>query len=169
VGGFLVYGLMAVVNTAGATIQLLIDSVAMPDSRRAEYLADLKAREVGGSDAFITSSERLLIAEGIWQDLWDQAPRTQPEQLPDLAERSAARRAGELRIRRQASRREVDLWSSHPCDDDRMTLVEGLPRVAPAFQLGDQRWARIDAELAGWYAHVHKHLLGTRDRIEHTS
>ena len=168
-GGLLVYGAMAAVNTVGATIQLLVDSVAMPDSRRAEYLADLKAREVGGSDAFITSSERLLVADGIWQDLWDQAPRTKPEDLPALVERSASKRWSEVPALRQASRREVDLWSSHPCDDDRMALVEQLPRLAPTIQLGEHRWARIDAELAGWYAHVHRHLLGTRDRIDHGS
>lgn len=166
IGGVLVYGLLAVVNTVGATIQLLVDSVAMPDSRRAEYLADLRAREVGGTEAFVVSEQRLLLADDIWQDLWDQAPRTQPEDLPGLVERSAARREGHLAIERQASRRGVDLWSSHPCADDRIALMEQLPALAPSYQPGEQRWAAIDAELSGWYAHLHRHLLGTRDRIE---
>lgn len=165
--GIVLHAVLALVNTVGAALQLMVDSVAMPDSRRAEFLADLKAREVGGSKAFIVSSERLLIAPGIWQDLWDQAPRIQPEELVTVVERSAARRARDIDLLRQASRREVDLWSSHPCEDDRMTLVEQRPVVIPTLQLGDHRWASIDAELSQWYAHLHKTLLGTRDRIDH--
>lgn len=163
--GIIVHGLLAAVNTVGATIQLLVDSVAMPDSRRAELLADLKAREVGGTAAFLESSERLLVARSVWQDLWDQAPRTGPEDIASLVERSAARRADEVPLLRQETRRRTDLWSSHPCEDDRMTLVERLPDVTASVVVDESRWSIIDAEMSAWYAHIHQHLLGTRDRV----
>ena len=92
-GGLLVYGLMAAVNTVGATIQLLVDSVAMPDSPDAPSTSPTsRPGRSAAATPSSTSSERLLIADGIWQDLWDQAPRIKPEDLPALVERSASKR-----------------------------------------------------------------------------
>ncbi|MFC8500846.1 M48 family metallopeptidase [Pedococcus sp. NPDC057267] len=164
-GGVLVHGSLALINTFGATIQLLVDSVAMPDSRRAEYLADLKARQVAGSEAFIASSERLLLSDGILQDLWDLAPRLEAHELPQAIETSARRQAKDLMKHRQATLRSTDLWSTHPAEGDRMTLVEALPQLPASLHVSGETWDAIDAEMSAWYAHLHRKLLGTRDRI----
>lgn len=165
VAGLLVHGTLALVNTVGAMVQLLVDSVAMPDSRRAEYLADLIARKVGGSAAFVVSSERLLISRGIWQDLWDWAPRMDPSELSQAIERSALHRIRDLHALRQATVRTHDLWSSHPAESDRMALIEALPPVGPSVEVSEERWEAIDAEMSQWYAQIHRTLLGTRDPI----
>lgn len=153
----------AAINTVGATVQLLVDSVAMPDSRRAEFRADLAARRVGGTAAFISSEERLLLAGGILEDLDDLAPRIAPTDLPDRVERSAAARRKELLLHRQASRRSGDLWSSHPCSSDRLALMELLPSVGPTLVIEPERWEAVDAELKEWQRAFHATLLGTRD------
>ena len=165
VGGVLVHGTLAVLNTVGATIQLLVDSVAMPDSRRAEYLADLQARHVAGSEAFIAALERLLLSPGIWQDLWDRAPRLEVHELPAAIQTSARRQAKDVRTYRQASLRSTDLWSSHPAEGDRLALVEALPVLPPSLHVPSDTWDAIDSEMSAWYAHFHRELLGTRDRI----
>lgn len=158
-------GLVAVVNTAAATVQLLVDAVAMPDSRRAEFLADIRAREVAGTRAFLVSSERILLSDGILQDLWDRAPRINATELEAAVAESAANRSRELGLRRQASIRSTDLWSSHPAESDRMSLVECLPAIDGKLTISPDRWAAIDAEMAGWTARVHRTLLGTRDPL----
>lgn len=165
VAGLFVHGTVALVNTVGATIQLLVDSVAMPDSRRAEYFADLKARQVAGSEAFVLSWQRLLVSDGVWQDLWDRAPRIEPSGLHEAIEKSAANRAPQAPLLRQASLRANDLWSSHPADADRIALIEALPTIGPSVEVSPQRWAAIDSEMSSWYNHIHRTLLGTRDRI----
>jgi Zn-dependent protease with chaperone function len=165
VAGVLVHGTLALINTVTATVQLLVDSAAMPDSRRAEYLADLKARHVGGSEAFVASAERLLISQGIWQDLWDCAPRMEASELGEAIERAAHHRAHEVTVLRQATLRANDLWSSHPPESDRIALVEALAHVEPSVDVSQERWGVIDLEMSGWYAHIHHVLLGTRDPI----
>jgi Zn-dependent protease with chaperone function len=166
--GLLIGGTMAAVNTAGATVQLLVDAVAMPDSRRAELRADLKAIEVGGTAAFVESEDYLLMADGIYQDLWDRAPRIGPEDLPDAIRQSAELHGRELDVLRQASVRHTDLWSSHPSSRDRIRVAESTSPVQATLQVPSDRWSAIDSEMSAWSAHIHKTLLGTRDRISAT-
>ncbi|MFG3299644.1 M48 family metalloprotease [Micromonospora chersina] len=163
--GMAVHGVLALVNVAGATAQLLVDSVAMPDSRRAEYRADLVARRVAGTGAFLQSSETILLAGRIWQDLWHLAPRLDSEQLEPTAAETRRHLAGHLPLARQLTRRTTDLWSTHPSEDQRMRLVEALPDVDGTLHVDDARWAGIDAELAPWRRLAHHVLLGTRDRF----
>ncbi|MEU0156138.1 M48 family metallopeptidase [Micromonospora fulviviridis] len=163
--GMAVHGVLALVNVAGATAQLLVDSVAMPDSRRAEYRADLVARRVGGTGPFLQSSETVLLAGRIWQDLWHLAPRLRSEQLEPTAAETRQHLAGHLPLARQLTRRTADLWSTHPSEDQRMRLIEALPRIDGTLHVDDARWAEIDSELAPWRRFAHNVLLGTRDRF----
>ncbi|MDI5941556.1 M48 family metallopeptidase [Micromonospora sp. DH15] len=162
--GMAVHGTIALVNVVGATVQLLVDSVAMPDSRRAEYRADLVARRVAGTAPFLRSSETVLLADRIWRDLWHLAPRIDGEQLEELAAEARQRLAVQLPLARQVSRRATDLWSTHPSEDQRMRLIEALPDVDGALRVDDTRWAAIDTELKPWRRAAHHALLGTRDR-----
>ncbi|RQW94067.1 hypothetical protein DLJ59_34915 [Micromonospora inaquosa] len=163
--GMIVHGVLALANVAAATAQLLVDSVAMPDSRRAEYRADLVARRVAGSAPFLQSSETVLLAGRIWQDLWHLAPRIDGGQLEAMAAEARQRLTVHLPLARQLSRRSTDLWSTHPSDDQRMRLIEALPSVDGECGVDDSRWANIDAELAPWRRAAHNALLGTRDRF----
>ncbi|MGR6320602.1 M48 family metallopeptidase [Micromonospora soli] len=163
--GMVVHGVLALANVAGATAQLLVDSVAMPDSRRAEYRADLIARRIAGTGPFLRSSETVLLAGRIWQDLWHLAPRIDGEQLEPMAAEARQRLAAHLPLARQLSRRTTDLWSTHPSEDQRMRLIEALPGVDGALCVDDNRWAEIDIELAPWRRAAHNALLGTRDRF----
>ncbi|MFC4148005.1 M48 family metallopeptidase [Micromonospora mangrovi] len=163
--GVIVHGIVALANVAAATGQLLVDSAAMPDIRRAEYRADLVARRVAGSAAFLQSSETVLLAGRIWQDLWHLAPRIDGEQLEAMAAEARERLAARLPLARQISRRTTDLWSTHPGEDQRMRLVEALPGLDGALRVDDNRWDGIDTELAPWRRAAHNALLGTRDRF----
>ncbi|WBC16532.1 M48 family metalloprotease [Micromonospora sp. WMMA1998] len=159
-----VHALLGLVNVLGATAQLLVDSVAMPDSRRAEYRADLMARRVAGTDAFLRSCEVVLLAERIWSELWHLAPRIDGERLEPMAAELREHLAPKLPLARQLTRRGTDLWSTHPAEDQRMRLVEELPRVDGTLHVDESRWAELDRELAPWRRAVHHALLGTRDR-----
>ncbi|MFF0823513.1 M48 family metallopeptidase [Micromonospora haikouensis] len=163
--GMAVHATIALVNVVGATVQLLVDSVAMPDSRRAEYRADLVARRVAGTAPFLRSSETVLLADRIWRDLWHLAPRIDGEQLEELAAETRQRLAVQLPLARQVSRRATDLWSTHPSEDQRMRLIEALPDVDGTLRVDDTRWAAIDTELKPWRRAAHHALLGTRDRF----
>lgn len=163
--GFLVHGLLAVVNVSGATVQLLVDSVAMPDSRLAEYRADLAARRVAGTSAFLESSTTVLVCDEVWSDLWHLAPRIDGEGLEQAAAVARGRLVGSVRTARQLSRRTTDLWSTHPAEDRRMSLVESLPVVEGTLRVDDARWGAVDRELAPWRTRAHRALLGTRDRF----
>ncbi len=163
--GMVVHGIVALANVAAATAQLLIDTVAMPDSRRAEYRADLVARRVAGSAPFLRSCETVLLAGRLWQDLWHLAPRIDGEQLEAMAAEARQRLSADLPLTRQLSRRTTDLWSTHPGEDQRMRLIEALPDTDGALWVDDIRWAEVDAELAPWRRSAHNALLGTRDRF----
>ncbi|MEH0931359.1 M48 family metallopeptidase [Micromonospora sp. CPCC 205558] len=163
--GMVVHGIVALANVAAATAQLLIDTVAMPDSRRAEYRADLVARRVAGSAPFLRSCETVLLAGRLWQDLWHLAPRIDGEQLEAMAAEARQRLSADLPLTRQLSQRTTDLWSTHPGEDQRMRLIEALPDTDGALWVDDIRWAEVDAELAPWRRSAHNALLGTRDRF----
>ncbi|MEU4556213.1 M48 family metallopeptidase [Micromonospora violae] len=163
--GMIVHGIVALANVAGATAQLLVDTVAMPDSRRAEYRADLVARRVAGSAPFLRSCETILLADRIWQDLWHLAPRIDGDHMEAMAAEARERLSAHLPMARQLSRRTTDLWSTHPGEDQRMRLIEALPDVNGALYVDDIRWAEIDTELAPWRRAAHNALLGTRDRF----
>ena len=157
------HGLLAVVNVAGATLQLLVDAVAMPDSRRAEYRADIMAGRVAGQPAVVDSAEALLVADRVWQDFWHIAPRLDADELERSAAVGRKALADRITSARQLTRRTTDPWSTHPSEDQRIRLVESLPSTQPTIRVDDARWDRIDAELAPWRRRAHRALLGTRD------
>ncbi len=163
--GFVIHGAVAVVNVVAATVQLLVDSVAMPDSRLAEYRADLVAVRVAGTRAFLESFETSLVAHYVWEDLWHIAPRIEPDDLERSAAVGLETAASRVRAERQLTRRTTDLWSTHPSADQRMRLVESLPTTEPTLTVSDERWQRVDAELAPWRRRTHRALLGSRDRL----
>jgi hypothetical protein len=45
-------------------------------------------------------------------------------------------------------------------------MLLAWPRCAPRVRLRDAESARIDDELSGWIAAVHRDILGTREFVE---
>ncbi len=155
--------LLAGVNTVFSTMQLGIDAVVMPDHRRAEYAADLASRDAAGSVAAVAMLDRLTIIEDLANGLEHDAVTTGPTGWVALADRRQEQLRGQLPVRRQASRRTVDLWVTHPPSGSRAALIEALPLVPATVPVDAAQFERIDAELRDWYAACHREILGTRD------
>nr|AGS49535.1 hypothetical protein [uncultured bacterium esnapd8] len=120
----------------------------MPDTRRAVYRANLLARRVAGSAPFLRSSETVLLAGRIWQDLWHLAPSIDGEQVEAMAAEARERLAAHLPLARQLSRRTTDLWSAHPSEDQRMRLIEALPGVGGSPCVETSVWPTSTLKLA---------------------
>lgn len=155
--------LLAMLNTVFATIQLAIDAIAMSDHRRAEYAADLASREAVGSRAAIATVDRLTVLGDLVDGLVHDVVTKRSEDWGTLADRRHAQLQDELEVRRQASRRMVDLWVTHPPDGSRAALLEGLPSVPGTVSVDPAESARIDVELRNWYLAAHREILGARD------
>jgi Zn-dependent protease with chaperone function len=155
--------LLAMLNTVFATIQLAIDAIAMADHRRAEYAADLASRDAAGSQGAIAMLDRLTLLGDLVDGLVHDVVTKRPDDWGALADRRHAQLQDRLDVRRQASRRMVDLWVTHPPNGSRAALIEGLPRVQGTVSVDPAQSARIDVELGNWYRAAHREILGTRE------
>ncbi|MFG1870587.1 M48 family metalloprotease [Micromonospora arborensis] len=132
---------------------LLLVTVALRDSQRAEYLADELSARVAGTTAATDLLDATLAAEsmalavrretraGHGPDRWRSA----------LAEARAAN-ADRLPLLRQLSvRDEASLFVAHPPTGLRRQMLAGRAWQEPAVVLTPARMERIDAELAREY------------------
>ncbi|WP_207556021.1 M48 family metallopeptidase [Intrasporangium flavum] len=162
-GVMVVRFLLALANTVFATIQLAIDAVIMPDHRRAEYAADLVARDVAGTAATVAALDRLNVLGELTDGLVHDVVTRGPADWLVLADRRSALLADRRELLRQATRRSVDLWVTHPPSGMRASLVESLPDVPGSLPVDAELFARIDTELGLWYDESHKAILGARE------
>ncbi|WP_323097321.1 M48 family metallopeptidase [Intrasporangium sp. YIM S08009] len=162
-GVMLVRLLLALVNTVFATVQLAIDAVIMPDHRRAEYAADLVARDVAGTAATVAALDRLNVLGELTDGLVHDVVTRGPTDWLALADRREALLADGREVVRQATRRRVDLWATHPPSGMRASLVELLPEVPGRLEVDAELFARIDTELSLWYDESHRAILGARE------
>ncbi|MFG2007715.1 M48 family metallopeptidase [Micromonospora sp. NPDC048868] len=142
----------------GAHLVLL--SVALRDSQRAEYLADELSARVAGSagatgllDVALASGSTALAVRrearaGHGADRWRAA----------AAEARAAAADRLPRLRQLSVRDEASLFSSHPPTGLRRRMLESRPTREAAVVLTEERMARIDAELAREYARVAREI-----------
>lgn len=155
--------LLALVNNALAAVQLAIDTIAMPDHRRAEYAADLTSRSVAGTAAATATMNRLAglseLAGALAYDVERLAPLHWEQSLSVHSKRIEA----DLPVLRQATRRTADVWSVHPPAGCRVELLDRLATLPPEVAVDPILFARIDAELANFYARTHSVFLGTRE------
>ena len=133
---------------------LVLVSVALRDSQRAEYLADELSARVAGSTA---ATDLLDATLGIESMALAVRRETRAGHGPDrwrsaLAEARAAS-AERLPLLRQLSvRDEVSLFAAHPPTGLRRRMLAERQWRDPAVVLTEARMERIDAELAKEYA-----------------
>jgi Zn-dependent protease with chaperone function len=137
-------------------------ALGMRDHQRAEYLADAVAVDVAGTEAMVSLLDRLVLLPGIATLIAYNAETTLPARWRGMAESFHASRLDRL-AQRQLTMRATSLWHSHPPTGLRARMVEGWPARAGTVELSDEESARIDHELAGWYAAAHRRILGSRD------
>jgi Zn-dependent protease with chaperone function len=120
------------------------------DQQRAEYLADALAARVGGTDAAVSSHEKLLLAPAFQQVVKDYArPGAEGDLFSVASAKFAAVPERERERRRRVARlEETRLDDSHPPTAFRIRMLEERPRQEPKVVLGDERSAAIDRELA---------------------
>lgn len=135
-------------------------ALAARDHQRAEYLADAVAADVAGTEAAARTMDRLILLDSIATLILYNAETTGPARWSTMASSLHLRRERELPRLRQLTRRDTGLWSTHPPSGLRARMIEAWPAWPPAVTLDDEESARIDAELAGWYAATHRRLLG---------
>ena len=140
---------------------LLEFHLLLQDSRRAEYLADALAARVAGTEAAVSSQEKLLLdsafkaivkeyaQSGVQGDLFDEI-HGRFALVPDR-ERE--------RIRRAARLEETRLDATHPPTGLRMRMLEERRWREPEVVLDVVRSADIDRELAPFRAAFQESLI----------
>ncbi|MEW1590056.1 M48 family metallopeptidase [Micromonospora vinacea] len=132
---------------------LLLISVALRDSQRAEYLADELAARVAGSTAATDLLDAFVGAESIALAVRRE---TQAGHGPDRwrSALAAARATGADRLpllRQLSIRDEASLFAAHPPTGLRRQMLAGRPWQDPSVVLSEARMERIDAELGKEY------------------
>ncbi|MEU8423128.1 M48 family metallopeptidase [Micromonospora sp. NPDC048835] len=132
---------------------LLLVSVALRDSQRAEYLADELAARVAGSTAATNMLDAFVGAESIALVVRRE---TQAGHGPDRwrSALAAARASGADRLpllRQLSVRDEASLFAAHPPTGLRRQMLAGRPWQDPSVVLTEARMERIDAELGKEY------------------
>lgn len=137
---------------------LLLVSVALRDSQRAEYLADEVAARVAGSTAACGLLDAFLATDSI-----DLAVRREsraghgPDRWRSAVAESRAAAAARLPLLRQLSvRDETGLLAGHPPTGLRRRMLAGRAWHDPKVVLTEERLARIDDELAREYERVRR-------------
>ncbi|WP_343238367.1 M48 family metalloprotease [Streptomyces sp. SID13031] len=139
------------IGAAARRMQWLLTAVDLRAGQRAEYLADRRAAEIGGSDATASALERLVLAETSYRAL-HQALRFGSEVEPLEAVTRAVREvpAREIERRVRVSRlRDTRIDSTHPPTNLRTKLIRARPAHHALVVLGTDENRAIDRELAG--------------------
>ncbi|SCG61909.1 M48 family metallopeptidase [Micromonospora inositola] len=139
---------------------LLLVSVALRDSQRAEYLADELAARVAGSPAACGMLDAFLAEESIALAVRRESRAGHgPDRWRAAVAGSRSAAAERLPLLRQLSvREEASLFATHPPSGLRRRMLAGPPAHEPTVELTDERMARIDAELARDYEQVRREV-----------
>ncbi|MEU5914336.1 M48 family metallopeptidase [Micromonospora sp. NPDC047527] len=132
---------------------LLLVTVALRDSQRAEYLADELAARVAGSTAATELLDALLAAESMALAVRRETRAGHgPDRWRSALAQARAANADRLPLLRQLSvRDEASLFAAHPPSGLRRRMLTDRPLQDPAVVLTEARMERIDAELAKEY------------------
>lgn len=139
---------------------LLLISVALRDTQRAEYRADELAARAGGSAAAVGLTDAFLAGDTIEMLVRREARAGHgAARWRAAADEARAAVATEVQLLRQLSvRDQSSLFASHPPDGLRCRMVEAREWRSPAVGLTDSRSDRIDAELARDYERTRRVL-----------
>ncbi|MBW4720299.1 M48 family metallopeptidase [Saccharothrix obliqua] len=145
--------------------------VASRDRQRAEYCADAVAVRLAGTDATAALMDDLVAADQLMgavaaAERGVRATATARHAHPGPATwRAAAERVRATLSPAELRAASVDgstLWDSHPPAGLRARAVESWPHREAAVTLSAEDSARIDAELARWYARAGRDLAWER-------
>src|SRR5215472_4385014 len=160
-GTFSVFGgafVLWVVSRLFLVVHLGLTALGMRDRQRSEYLADAMAVDVAGTEATMELLDRLLLLPSIVATIGENIATALPARWAGIADALHAELGGELANRRQLTRRGTSLWETHPPIGLRARMVEGRPGREARIVLSEEESARIDQELAGWYASIHQRM-----------
>jgi Zn-dependent protease with chaperone function len=149
---------------------LLEAHLLLQDMRRAEYLADVVAAEVAGTDAAVALSETILLGPAFAAIVSRNVHAARSGDTSIFAELDAAVAAvtpRERERRRRIARLERSrLGDTHPPTALRIRLLEQRPRLEPSVTLTAERSAAIDDELARYRKPVADRVVDdARDRL----
>lgn len=139
---------------------LVLVSVALRDSQRAEYLADEMAARAAGSTATTSMLDAFLADESIALAVRRESRAGHgADRWRAAVTEARAAAAGRLPLLRQLSVRDgVSLFAAHPPAGLRRRMLEGRPWHDPKVVLTDARMERIDAELTRDYERVRRNM-----------
>ncbi|WP_112637959.1 M48 family metallopeptidase [Micromonospora saelicesensis] len=132
---------------------LLLVTVALRDSQRAEYLADELAARVAGTTAATDFLDTLLATESLALAVRRESRAGHgPDRWRSALAESRAARTDQLPLVRQLSvRDEASLFAAHPPTGLRRQMLAGRTWQDPSVVLTEARMERIDAELGKEY------------------
>ncbi|MGC4847709.1 M48 family metallopeptidase [Micromonospora sp. DT15] len=132
---------------------LLLVTVALRDSQRAEYLADEMAARVAGTTAATDFLDTLLATESLALAVRRESRAGHgPDRWRSALAESRAAKADQLALLRQLSvRDEASLFAAHPPVGMRRQMLAERAWQDPSVVLTEARMERIDAELAKEY------------------
>lgn len=139
-----------------------LSAIGLRDHQRAEYLADLRATDIAGTDGSAKLTQALVLDRAVMTIVGYAAETHPPEQWRELVENFVQHNPDAMRQYGQLSRRQTTLWDSHPPSGLRASIVQQWPRQEGKLILHDKASQQVDTELAPWYAAMHKKFLGTR-------
>jgi Zn-dependent protease with chaperone function len=151
-GTFVIDAAMWVLSRPSRWLLQLEWHLLLHDSQRAEYIADVSAAGVAGTDAVISLHEKLLL-DSTFRGVVQRAARSESDLFDEL--RLAVERVPErerLRRRRVARLESARLDASHPPTAKRIALLEQRPHVAgnghnPPAQIIDEELRPLRAAL----------------------
>ncbi|PWU25337.1 MAG: hypothetical protein C5B48_01850 [Candidatus Rokuibacteriota bacterium] len=131
------------------------------DAQRAEYLADALAARVAGTDAAVSSTEKLLLGGAFERVVKEHArPGAAGDLFEDVHDRLSAVPERERERRRRVARLEdTRLDETHPPTGMRIRMLEGRPHREPLVTLDAERSVTIDRELARFRPPLRERLI----------
>jgi Zn-dependent protease with chaperone function len=148
-GDSIAHGLMRMLARMVEGVWNLEMRFTLASHRRAEYLADDLAADIGGTDATVTMLETLLCRERVIEGLRKVATSGRGDLLAESGVRVSATPDREIRRMRRVSRLRMSRADgSHPPTALRIDLIEAGPRRPPLVTVSEADMRGIDAELA---------------------
>lgn len=157
---YLSHALMSVASGALTIVHLILLSIALRDSQRAEYLADERATGAAGSAGVRDLLDRLVTLAPV-ATVVARAARASGEVADwrGAADESHQRLAVDLPLRHQLSASDqASLFASHPPAGLRRRMADTKPWRDATVVLTEQQSAQIDAELADCYARARRDI-----------
>ena len=127
----------------------LLGHLVLRDQQRCEYVSDVDAVQVAGTDATATALEKTLLGPTVDDELARLGETVASRDVWALVRQRADRvmAVDRERLLRAAASEHASLDATHPPSTLRLELVDSLEPTAPVVHRTAAEWAAIDAEL----------------------